>query len=160
MSKQVAVFYGRFLFFIFKNISKKYKPWITRKQFRRAMFQLRQFKEKDEFFAQLMNNHFNGHEYNTSFSTKCPGEENFPKQIDKSTETDRLREISSSGSEVKKLAFYTMESPDKRKLLTDQHQQTFQFSKSVHVPRKITMDGLTFSRYYLSYLKSCLVSNL
>ena len=124
------------------------------------MFQLRQFKEKDEFFAQLMNNHFNGHEYNTSFSTKCPGKENFPKQIDKSTETDRLREISSSGSEVKKLAFYTMESPDKRKLLTDQHQQTFQFSKSVHVPRKITMDGLTFPRYYLSYLKSCLVSNL
>ena len=39
------------------------------------------------FLAQLMNNYF-----------KCPGEENFPKQIDKSTETDRLREIPSSGN--------------------------------------------------------------
>ena len=91
---------------------------------------------------------------------KCPGEENFPKQIDKSTETDRLREIPSSGNLVKRLAFYTMESPDKSKILTDQHQQTFQFSKSVHVPRKITMDDLTFSRYCLSYLKGCLVSKL
>ena len=50
------------------------------------------------FFAQLMNNYFNGHEYNTGFFTKCPAEENFPKQIDKSTETDRLREIPSSNS--------------------------------------------------------------
>ena len=45
-----------------------------------------------------MNNYFNGHEYNTGFSSKCPGEENFPKQIDKSTETDRLQEIPSSGN--------------------------------------------------------------
>ena len=98
-----------------------------------------------------MNNYFNGHEYNTGFFTKCPAEE-------KSTETDRLREIPSSNNYVKKLAFYTMESPDKNKFLTDQHQQTFQFSKSVHVPRKTTMDDLTFSWYCLSYLKSCLVA--
>ena len=45
-----------------------------------------------------MNNYFNGHVYNTGFSIKCPGEENFPKQIDKSTETDRLQEIPSSGN--------------------------------------------------------------
>ena len=45
-----------------------------------------------------MNNNFNGHKYNTGSSTKCPGEENFPKQIDKSTETDRLQEIPSSGN--------------------------------------------------------------
>ena len=40
-----------------------------------------------------MNNYFNGHKYNTGFSTKCPGDENFPKQIEKSTETDHLWEI-------------------------------------------------------------------
>ena len=107
-----------------------------------------------------MNNYFNRHEYDTGFSTKCPCEENFPKQIDKSTETDCLREIPSSGSYVKMLAFYTMESPDKRKFLTDQHQQTFQCWKSVHVPQKITMEDLTFSWYCLSYLKGYLVSNL
>ena len=45
-----------------------------------------------------MNNYFIGHEYNTGFSTKCPGEENPPKQINKSTETDYLQEIPSSGS--------------------------------------------------------------
>ena len=62
------------------------------KQFRKAIFQLRQFKENCDFFAQLINNYFIGHEYNTGFSTKCPGAENFPKQIiDKSIETDRLR---------------------------------------------------------------------
>ena len=49
-------------------------------------------------FAQLMNNYFSGHEYNTGFLTKCPGEENFPKQFDKSTVIDRLREIPSSGN--------------------------------------------------------------
>ena len=107
-----------------------------------------------------MNNYFNGHKYNTGFFTKCPGEENFPKQIDKSAKTDRLRDIPSSGNQVKKLAFYTMESPDRSKFLTDQHQQTFQFLKSAHVPGKITMDDLTFSGYCLSYLKGCLVTNL
>ena len=60
----------------------------------RAIFQLRQFKENGDFFAQLMNNYFNGHEYNTGFSNKCAGDENFPKQIDKYIETDRLRETS------------------------------------------------------------------
>ena len=64
----------------------------------RAIFQLRPFKENDDFFAQLMNNYFNGHEYNTGFSTKWPGEENFTKQIDKSAKTDHLRDIPSSGN--------------------------------------------------------------
>ena len=41
-----------------------------------------------------MNNYFNGHEYNTGFSNKCAGDENFPKQIDKYIETDRLRKTS------------------------------------------------------------------
>ena len=63
-----------------------------------AIFQLRQFKGNNYFFTQLMKYYFNGHEYNTGFSTKCPGEENFSKQFDKSTETDRLREIPSSGN--------------------------------------------------------------
>ena len=45
-----------------------------------------------------MNNYFSRHEYNTGFSTKCTGEENFLKQIDKSTETDRLQEIPLSGN--------------------------------------------------------------
>ena len=36
-----------------------------------------------------MNNHFNGHELNTGFSIECPGEKNFSKQSEKSTETVR-----------------------------------------------------------------------
>ena len=59
---------------------------------------IRQLKENDYFFAQLMNKYFNGHENNTGFSTKFPGEENSLKQIDKSVETDHLLEIPSSGN--------------------------------------------------------------
>ena len=83
------------------------------------------------FFTQLMINYFNGHEWNTGFSTKCPGEKNFPRQAEKSTKTVRLRKISSPGSYVDKLVFYTMESPDKSKFLINQYYQTFQ---NVHVP--------------------------
>ena len=45
-----------------------------------------------------MNNYFIGNDYNTDFFIKRPGEENFPKHIGKSTETDRLQEIPSSGN--------------------------------------------------------------
>ena len=62
-----------------------------------------------------MNNYFNGQEQNTGFSTKCPGEENFPKETGESTETVRLWKIFSLGNYVVNLVFYTMESLDKSK---------------------------------------------
>ena len=68
-----------------------------------------------------MNNYFNGHEQNTGSSTKCPGEKNFPKQTEKSTETASLRKISCPGNYVEKLALYTMESTDKSKFLINRH---------------------------------------
>ena len=68
-----------------------------------------------------MNNYINGHEQNTGFSAKCPGEENFTKQTEKSIETVRLWRISSLGNYVEKLVFYTMESQDKSKFLIDRH---------------------------------------
>ena len=48
-----------------------------------------------------------------AFCTKCPDEENFPKQTEKLTETVRLQKISSPSNYVVKLVFYTMECPDK-----------------------------------------------
>ena len=84
------------VFFIFKDIFKEIKILNNSNAIPESDIPVKAIKGKWWFFAQLMNNYFNGYEYNTGFSTKCPCGENFPKQIDKSTETDRLREIPSS----------------------------------------------------------------
>ena len=68
-----------------------------------------------------MNNYFNGHELNTGFSIECPGEKKLSKQSQKSTETARLWKISSPANYVEKLVFFTIESPDKSKLLINRH---------------------------------------
>ena len=55
-----------------------------------------------------MNNYFTEHEQNSGFSTKSPGEKNFPKQ------TQKFTAISSQ-------TFYRMEFPHKSKFLIDRH---------------------------------------
>ena len=86
------------VFFIFKDTFKEIKILNNSNAIQESDIPVKAIKGKWWFFAQLMNNYFNGHEYNIVFSTKCSGGENSPKQIDKSTETDRLREIPSSGN--------------------------------------------------------------
>ena len=66
---------------IFKKIfSKKTQDWITQKQLRRAIFQLKQFKEMTIF---LRNYNYHWAQPNRGFSTKWLGEEIFLKQIEK-----------------------------------------------------------------------------
>ena len=80
----------------------------------------------------------------------------FPKQTEKSTETVRLRKISSPGNYVEKLVFYTMEFPDKSKFLIDPRTSKNNYGPFNILPVLSKLFEILFSKQLVEFFERIL----